>query len=139
VQSVGLQGGVRRDGSFGGKAGQRSKNQQSGQEGGLSNARHPGSVAANRNASSSLCAVERGRARISHGANASFEPVSFEIQRASGLLDRPARNGLQIDHGCLDVGVAQEPLDCRQIVAGQQKVARERVAQGVRRHALGNS
>lgn len=60
----------------------------------------------------------------------------LDIKRASGLIQRHVRDGLQIDHRRLHVAVAQQFLDRLQVASGQQQMARKRVPERVRGHSL---
>lgn len=46
---------------------------------------------------------------------------------------------MQVDHGCGDIGMAEEGLDGSDVRSGFQQVSREAVAEGMRGDALGNS
>ena len=53
------------------------------------------------------------------------------IQRALGLLQGHAWNGLQVDHGRLDVAVPQQLLNGLQVVTGEQQMTCEGVPERV--------
>jgi len=57
---------------------------------------------------------------------------SETVQRAFGLLEREGRNGLQVNHGCLDIAMPEEPLDGLEVVPREEQMACEGVAKRVR-------
>jgi hypothetical protein len=56
---------------------------------------------------------------------------SSEIQRTPGLLQRPARYAMRIDHRCPHVAMTQEGLDRPDVVVGLKKMGGEGVTKGV--------
>ena len=53
------------------------------------------------------------------------------IQRAADTFSAFSFDNMGIDHGCADIFVAQQFLDCADIITVLQKVGRKTVAQGM--------
>ncbi len=64
---------------------------------------------------------------------------SQTVQGAFGLLQSDAWNGLQVDHGRLDIAVPQQPLDGLEVVVRKEQVTCEGVPESVRRNPLRNA
>src|ERR1035437_6517126 len=60
------------------------------------------------------------------------------IQRAFGFLERHAWNGLQVDHGRLDVAMPQQPLNGLEVVIGEQQMTCEGMSERVGRNPFGD-
>jgi len=62
----------------------------------------------------------------------------IQIQRTSGLLDRPDRHAVGIDHGRLQAGMAELGLNGADVVTGLQEVGGKGMAESVGRNPLGD-
>lgn len=62
----------------------------------------------------------------------------LKIQRALCLLQRPGFHGVGVNHGGLQICVAEQFLNGPDVVVGRQQMAGEAVAQSVRRGAFGD-
>jgi len=65
--------------------------------------------------------------------------LRIEIEGAACILQRPARDGVRVDHRGLQVAVTKPLLDRADIHIRLQQVTGERVAERVRRDALGDA